>query len=201
MSLTLQWTVLKQPHLPAKWKQVMVVLALIAKEDGTGIFVSEEKLAKLLGVHRMTAHKVLRELHVEGLLVMTRRGGRWRTRKGVVGRSAERRIDVQKVIRFDPRFRCSDATTSSDDLVAKWLKAPNLAATSLHDDADHSAPSLHLKTGKKLKTGNNQSKDRQEIPKGLAVMLTAVASDDGLNLSRPSNPKQQQQQPKTKEPV
>jgi hypothetical protein len=179
MSLNLQWTVLKQPHLPAKWKPMLTVLALMAKDDGTKIFASEETLAGYLGVHRVTAHHVLRELHKAGLVVVTRRGGRWRTRKGVVGRTSERRIDVDRVRTFDSRsFRCSDATTSCADHVATWLQAaPDLTATSLHDDADDVVTPLHLKTGTYLKTGSTRAKTGTS-PKGTDRMAVAVASDD-----------------------
>lgn len=190
MSLDLQWTVLNQPHLPAKWKHALTVLALIAKDDGTSIFASEETLSGYLGMHRVTTHYLLRELHDAGLVVVTRRGGRWRTSKGVRRRCSERSFDLDNL----RAFRCSPVTTSCSDLVAPSLQAaPDLVATGLHAEPDLVAPWLQVKTGKNLKTGRNS--------KGTGRMTVGIASDADVSaLTSPSTPSQQQQQ-KTKEPV
>jgi hypothetical protein len=198
MSLRLQWAILSHRHLPAKWKHALTVLALIAKDNGTSIFASEETIAGYLGIHRVTACRLLKNLDDAGLVVVTRRGGRWRTRKGVVGRCSERRFDIEKL----RAYGSSTGTTSCPDLVATpLLDASDLVATPLHADADLVAPVLHIKSGKTLKTGSARAKTGRSL-KGTDRMTTAVARDAG-ELGRPAsiaNSRTQQQQTKVEDP-
>lgn len=65
MSLDLQWSVLRS-NLPPDLKSVALVLALIAKNDGTSIWVRVETLAAYLGLHRVTVSKRLTQLDDHG---------------------------------------------------------------------------------------------------------------------------------------
>lgn len=181
MSLKLQREVLLQPHLPSKWKHALTVLALIAKDDGTSIFASEATLAGYLGMHRVTTSRLLTELHRAGLVIVTRRGGRWRTGRGVERRSSERRIDIPNL----RAYRCSSAATSSFDRVATPPNDGDLVATQLHAEADLVAASLRIKTGTTSKTGT-EGIDRQEYSDNDCRMSAAVAGDDGDRPSRAS---------------
>ena len=128
MGMNLQWKVLRS-QLPPHLKPLAVVLALIAKDDGTNIWIRTERLAELLSVHRVTISKLLKELRAAGVVVTERQGGRWRTKQGkVVGRATVRRIDINRL----ESIGRSDAATWSPDLVA----------TPLPDDSDHVASPL-----------------------------------------------------------
>ena len=76
MSLDLQWTVLRS-KVPARWKPLLHILALVAKPDGSGIWVRADKLAGYLGLHRVTVSRMLQELNAAGLVTVVKRGGRW----------------------------------------------------------------------------------------------------------------------------
>jgi hypothetical protein len=140
VSLKLQWTVLRSA-LPARWKPLAMLLALIAKDDGTGIWVRAETAAGYLGLHRVTVSRLLQELHDSGIVTAVRRGGRWRTKRegNVVGRATERCLNRTAI----EQFGCSHAATRSADLVV----------TQLHGPPDLVATQLRIKTGTYGKTG------------------------------------------------
>jgi len=110
MSVKLLEEVLNHPHLPARWKPIMMVLAWRAhNDDGTGLFVSVHKLTLYLHQHRVTVSRLLSELSEAGLVLVVRPGGRRLATPEQPGRVALRRSDVPTL----RAFSCSDAITWS----------------------------------------------------------------------------------------
>src|SRR5437016_4887546 len=144
MGLRLQWAVLRS-SVPTHLRATLLVLALVAKEDGGGIWIRTAVLAKFLGLHRVTVSRFLNELEAEGLVSVIRRGGRWRTKGGkAVGRASERRINLE-VLRT---FGRSDAATKSEHQVPPQLLHPDdHVAASLREPPDLVAASLPIKPG------------------------------------------------------
>ena len=77
MGMKLQWRVLRS-DLPAHLKPLALVLALISKDDGTGLWVRVARLAEYLGIHRATVTRQLAELGARGVVMTERRSGRRR---------------------------------------------------------------------------------------------------------------------------
>jgi len=183
MSLKLQWQILRSA-LPPNLKPVALILALVARDDGTGIWVRAETVAGYLGVHRVTVSRALAELARLGIVTVVRRGGRWRTKRQgrsigkVVGRATERRIDARAIEQFG---RSASATWSKD-----------LVATSLHDAADLVAqgyaqtPVRTIKTGTYVrKTGTKRGNTDRKLSSPSAPTprtIDPISGDDVIDL-------------------
>lgn len=143
MSLKLQWKVLRS-NVPHHLKGLLQILALIAKDDGSGIYVRTDKLAGYLGVHRVTASRLMQELVSEDLVQVLKRGGRWQGTDGKVrARSSVRLLNVEKL---EALGRIVAATRSSDLVALALHDASDLVAAPLHDASDLVALALPIKT-------------------------------------------------------
>jgi hypothetical protein len=115
MARRLFQTVLDHPHLPMRLKHLLMVLAWTAKhEDGTGIFIGIEKLARKLGTrHRQTATRLIAYAASADLVRVERRGGHRRGDCKVTYRA----LNVEKILAFGPTERAHFEALSPADRV------------------------------------------------------------------------------------
>jgi DNA-binding transcriptional ArsR family regulator len=151
MSIDLQWAVLRS-KLPAHLKPIALILALIAKDDGSGIYVRTSKLAEYLGLTRFTVGHQLAALAQRGIIETVKRGGRWAGKTGkVTGRSTVRQLHAVAL----ERFGCdAHRTYVRDDVTPASLDAPDHVTPTSPDSADHVTPTSPIKTVKLIETVN-----------------------------------------------
>jgi len=151
-------------------KLMMLTLVIIGEDNGTGIFAGEQELGRCCSVHRVTAGQLLKDLGKLGLVHTVRRGGRWKTKDGVVGRNAIRRFDVAALQALPEAFGRSH--------VAAW--SANHTATSLNGRGDHTATSLRLKALVRTK-GPVRTRER----KAISCASTPSQNDEAARASTP----------------
>jgi hypothetical protein len=98
MGLKLQWGVLRS-DLPRDLKLLAVVLALIANDDGSGIYVRVKVPAEYLGLTRENVSRQLEDLAALGLLKEDRRGGRSRATQRHLVASVLDRTGLGRLVR------------------------------------------------------------------------------------------------------
>lgn len=133
MGMKLQWRILRS-ELPSHLKPLALVLALIAKDDGTSIWVRVERLAEFLSLHPTTVSRQLKELLALGILVTERRSGR--------RRATQRRLVAAAL----PETHSASATQSTGVLhSAKATDSNAGVAPALGNGRDDIAPALAIK--------------------------------------------------------
>jgi hypothetical protein len=167
MGMKLQWRVLRS-DLPAHLKPLALVLALIAKDDGSGLWVRVEKLAGYLGLHRTTVSRQLEELRTRGVLSTERRSGRTR--------ATTRRLNADAL-----GLRSAHATESRTPTRSAHATEPvDCVAPTLRDARDCVAPTLPINPIKRTKPLTNTGKPSVRPHDGAenAPRATVVVLDD-----------------------
>src|SRR5687767_7276148 len=131
MGLKELWLVFKTPGMPPYLKYVALALAMICDpKKGANIFISVERLAQLLSLHRVTVSRRLAVLDKLGIFPVVRRGGRGARassskRAGYASRRTFNPAALEQFGEIAPSngmsAPCSAKATGSDDQVAAPL--------------------------------------------------------------------------------
>jgi hypothetical protein len=145
------WVVLKG-GLPRHLRFAAVVLAMIAEDEGDGIYIGTDTLAEYLGLqHRQTAGKLLAELEALGVLETVKRGGRWRGSSAkVTARHSSRRLNVAAL---EAAFGRNRTVASSADHATGLLRdVPDHATAQLREHTHLATARLPIQTVELLQT-------------------------------------------------